>query len=820
LFLTQSLRGGTGSGYSYAVYRDSNAPNFVPGAANLIATTSSFPYTDFSAPAGPQFYKVIGSDDGGDVANAVPAGLDLPLKPAPLDLTTSLKISETYAPALAPANTKLLVIAIGDSITYGSTVNDPGNFTYGQSAPVTLGTTLGEMPNISAVTGVNRGIGGTTTGNWLPSFTTQGRYQAMKLAAQDMVAAAPDAIPVFSIMLGTNDGGSSAHVGAPMASSTFEANLVAIGNQLLTDFPNAKVVFHHPPYYSPNVPEAAAGETSEDKYARTVGYQPQVDKAVNDLNAIRPSSAFVGDHYAFNYFAANYQSELTTETGGVGNYYLHPDADGAAQLGAYWAKALYSALFATTPGGIFATNVTSSSATLNATAAPGDDGSYTYKWYRSNAAGFTPGPDSLVSSTKTCEDSGLQPGSTYYYAFGRTNLVGTTTYSRTSVKTAAATYALTGPVNGYVNAPAVFTVTANGPLYGTVIVTPSDGGAGGTFTPASVALQSGNAAIPSTFIYTPAASGPVQISVLNSGSLVDPIAKPYAVFGKAAAYGLTTTVKTAILNGQPTNLAITFAPIGTSTISPVTITPHVTGVTGYFTPSSVTLGFNQQSAIVRFTPTSTGTATISATNSGTFSDPHSLGLTVQNLLVSTVTLSPATVLGGNTSKATIGLNLPAPTGGATVTISSNSPNAIPPTSIFIPNGVQTTAFNIPTTPVGVAARATIAVTSSGATRSTTLTLSPVNIGFLTLTPPILKGGGTVTGTIKLQAAAEPASIVVAIASDQATLAKPSTTRLTIPAGAVSATFTISTGKVTTPTMVNISLTTHGVTITQPLKLSP
>jgi len=99
-------------------------------------------------------------------------------------------------------------------------------------------------------------------------------------------------------------------------------------------------------------------------------------------------------------------------------------------------------------------------------------------------------------------------------------------------------------------------------------------------------------------------------------------------------------------------------------------------------------------------------------------------------------------------------------------------------------------------------------------------LAPINIAFLTLSPGLLKGGGTVTATIKLQALSNAGAIVVVIASDQPGLATPSTSRLTIPAGALTATFTLATAKVSALTTVNISVTAHGATLTQPLQLSP
>lgn len=82
---------------------------------------------------------------------------------------------------------------------------------------------------------------------------------------------------------------------------------------------------------------------------------------------------------------------------------------------------------------------------------------------------------------------------------------------------ATATY-ISGPARGLsAVASTNFTAGANGDITGTVTVTPSDGGAGGTFTPSSVAISAGTPT--GTFTYTPAAPGPVTITASNNGGL-------------------------------------------------------------------------------------------------------------------------------------------------------------------------------------------------------------------------------------------------------------------------------------------------------------
>lgn len=87
---------------------------------------------------------------------------------------------------------------------------------------------------------------------------------------------------------------------------------------------------------------------------------------------------------------------------------------------------------------------------------------------------------------------------------------------------------LTGPSGG-VNGVAStnFTVGANGAITGTVTVTPSDSSGGGTFSPTSVAINSGTPT--ATFTYTPGSVGTKTISISDDGGLTDATPLSYVV---------------------------------------------------------------------------------------------------------------------------------------------------------------------------------------------------------------------------------------------------------------------------------------------------
>ncbi len=99
---------------------------------------------------------------------------------------------------------------------------------------------------------------------------------------------------------------------------------------------------------------------------------------------------------------------------------------------------------------------------------------------------------------------------------------------------AATAYSITGPTTGPVGSPSsAFTVVANGSLAGNITITPSDGGAGGTFSPASITLPSGTAP-QVTFTYTAASTGAKTLSFSNNGGLTDQTNLTYTPFIQVA----------------------------------------------------------------------------------------------------------------------------------------------------------------------------------------------------------------------------------------------------------------------------------------------
>ena len=135
-----------------------------------------------------------------------------------------------------------------------------------------------------------------------------------------------------------------------------------------------------------------------------------------------------------------------------------------------------------------------------------------------------------------------------------------------------------------------------------------------------------------------------------------------------------------------------------------------------------------------------------------------------------VTLNPASVIGGNNSTGTVVLSGPAPTGGASVLLTSDSSAAQIPASVSVAAGATTATFPVTTTSVAALVTANISGTYA-TTRSSALTISPSGLASLTLNPATLIGGTSSTGTVTLSGAAPAGGAVVSLSSDNTTVAQ-------------------------------------------------
>jgi hypothetical protein len=186
--------------------------------------------------------------------------------------------------------------------------------------------------------------------------------------------------------------------------------------------------------------------------------------------------------------------------------------------------------------------------------------------------------------------------------------------------------------------------------------------------------------------------------------------------------GESTTNKTVTLTSA--------APPGGATITLSSSHPKVASV-----PASVAIAAGQTSGSFTIaTGAVSGTTPVTLTGSdGTTTQTASL--TVVPVALSAVAVV-ATVVGGDpTHENEVRLTAGAPQAGAVVTLSSSDPTvASPPASVTVPNGSAIAVFTIQTTYVATSQVVTISATYNGVTKTANVTVTPVQLLGLTLSP--------------------------------------------------------------------------------------
>ncbi len=197
--------------------------------------------------------------------------------------------------------------------------------------------------------------------------------------------------------------------------------------------------------------------------------------------------------------------------------------------------------------------------------------------------------------------------------------------------------------------------------------------------------------------------------------------------------------------------------------------------------------------------------------------------TPPSISISSLSMNPTSVAGGNSSTGTVTLSGAAPAGGAQVTLSrSNTTAATVPSSVTVAGGATTATFTVSTNAVATSTTVTISAGYGGATRSASLTVTPApppppTLSSLTLSPTSVVGGAqSSTGTVTLSGPAPAGGAQVFLSSSNDAASVPSS--VIVPAGTSSATFTVRTSAVLISTSATISASYNDTTRTARLSV--
>ena len=216
--------------------------------------------------------------------------------------------------------------------------------------------------------------------------------------------------------------------------------------------------------------------------------------------------------------------------------------------------------------------------------------------------------------------------------------------------------------------------------------------------------------------------------------------------------------------------------------------------------------------------------TVSDTRGGTAQNSTYLTVTPSNssgIVAASAAVNPTSVASGSSATGTVTLSGAAPDG-AIVSLSSSNPSiASVPATVIVPSGANTANFQISTVYVTSTTSLTISASLGGVTRNASLTvLQPqVTVSSVTASPATIGGGNSTTGTVVLTGSAPTGGVVVALSSNSPSVASVPA-NVTVPAGATSATFPITTHALNSPTSVTISASYAGQNSSTTVRVAP
>lgn len=187
-------------------------------------------------------------------------------------------------------------------------------------------------------------------------------------------------------------------------------------------------------------------------------------------------------------------------------------------------------------------------------------------------------------------------------------------------------------------------------------------------------------------------------------------------------------------------------------------------------------------------------ATISAVGSTSVTASDTLLVRAPSLV--SLDIDPSVVVGGESAFGTVTLETAAPAGGVEVTLTANPGGIVSmPATVTVPGGQTSVSFQIDTVGILVDTDVMITASTENSVASAFLTVLSPTIIDLSFSPGRVTGGNSVVGTIVIDQPAPAGGLTINIDSEDPTYAQSTVATVTIPAGQTSATFTVTTVKV-------------------------
>ena len=368
---------------------------------------------------------------------------------------------------------------------------------------------------------------------------------------------------------------------------------------------------------------------------------------------------------------------------------------------------------------------------------------------------------------------------------------------------------------------ATVTVELTGPApSGGATVTLSSGNATVFHAPASIVVAAGqtSASVKVQAAQVTASTSVTVTATYNGASKTASVTVTPVVLPSLTAVAVTPS---SVAGGAIAVLAITLsgpAPSGGASVS------LSSGNTAFPVPASVVVRSGTKSAelsVRTASVTASASVTVTATYNGA---SKTAGVTVTPVVLPTLTavaVTSSSVTGGSVAVLAITLSGPAPPAGASVSLSSSDAAFPVPASVVIRAGAAGGNLSVRTATVTASTSVTVTATYNGASKTAGVTVTPVTLTAIAVTPSSLTGGLRALLSVALSGPAPSGGASVGLSSGNAAFPVPAS--VVIPAGKRSAALEVRTTTVNASTSVTVTATynnttkTAGVTVTPPLK---
>ncbi len=188
--------------------------------------------------------------------------------------------------------------------------------------------------------------------------------------------------------------------------------------------------------------------------------------------------------------------------------------------------------------------------------------------------------------------------------------------------------------------------------------------------------------------------------------------------------------------------------------------------------------------------------------------------------LSSVTITPGAVAGGQTATGIITLSGATPPEGVSVSLTSSDPgNALVPSSVTFAGGQTTATFPITANSKSQPYTVTVTASLGGLLKSGAVVIKPW-LGTLTLNPASATSGQTLTATLTLNLPAPSGGLAVSLAASDPALTLPNGGVLTFAAGTTTQNFTVSVGGVSAAKTATLTATYLAESLTASVYLNP